>query len=91
MSTQEIVTSVVLSDSALWALESLSRQRYGKIAPILNWSISQELVKANFIKLPIHSGKTGNISVTAQGIAFLRTRVPVRSASPGRSEDGAAH
>jgi hypothetical protein len=34
--------SSTLTHAAIWALERLAQQRYGRDAPALNWSVEQE-------------------------------------------------
>jgi hypothetical protein len=59
-----------LTHAALYALERLAQQRYGRDAPALNWSIAQELVSAGFVTM---QGR-GAVSITCAGRDFLRAR-----------------
>jgi|SRR5580698_8116153 hypothetical protein len=61
---------ITLTHSATWALEVLSRQRYGRNPPALSWSISQELSRAGFVNNPIQGRRT--MSITPAGHEFLR-------------------
>jgi hypothetical protein len=61
---------ITLTHSATWALELLSRQRYGRNPPALSWSVSQELSRAGFVNIPIQGRRI--MSVTTAGHEFLR-------------------
>jgi hypothetical protein len=61
---------ITLSHSAIWALEVLSRQRYGRTPPTLSWSVTQELARAGFVNNPIQGRRI--MSITTAGQQFLR-------------------
>jgi hypothetical protein len=44
--------SNTLTHAAIWALERLAQQRYGRDAPTLNWSVAQELRKPGWYPSP---------------------------------------
>jgi hypothetical protein len=64
--------SSTLTHAAIWALERLAQQRYGRDAPALNWSVAQELRHAGFVSVPASGG--GAVSVTPAGQSYLRAR-----------------
>jgi hypothetical protein len=61
-----------LTHAAIWALERLAQQRYGRDAPELNWSVTQELRNAAFISVPTQG--RGGVSITRAGQDFMRVR-----------------
>ena len=61
---------ITLSHSATWALEVLSRPRYGRTHPALSWSVTQELTRAGFVNNPVQGRRT--MSITTAGQQFLR-------------------
>jgi ribosomal protein S19E (S16A) len=64
--------SGTLTHAAIWALERLAQQRYGRAAPALNWSVAQELRNAGFVSVPTQG--RGGVSITRSGQDFLRAR-----------------
>ena len=64
--------SSTLTHAAIWALERLAQQRYGRDAPALNRSVAQELRNAGFVSVPTHG--RGAVSITRAGQDFLRAR-----------------
>jgi hypothetical protein len=61
-----------LTHAAIWALERLAQQRYGRDAPTLNWSVAQELRNAGLVSVPANG--RGGVSITRAGQDFLRAR-----------------
>ncbi|WP_075645481.1 hypothetical protein [Caballeronia mineralivorans] len=61
--------SSAVTHSAVWALERLAHQRYGRDAPSLNWSVAQDLLKAGLVSVP-RPGR-GGVSITLAGQDFL--------------------
>jgi hypothetical protein len=61
-----------LSHPACRALERLADKRYGREAPALSWSITQELVDAGLVMVQ-GQGRNG-VSITRSGHDFLRRR-----------------
>jgi hypothetical protein len=64
--------SSTLTHAASWALERLARQRYGRDAPALNWSVAQELRNAGYVSVPANG--RGAVSITEAGQNYLRAR-----------------
>lgn len=64
-----------LTHAAIWALERLAQQRYGRDAPTLNWSVAQELRKAGLVSVPANG--RGGVSITRAGQDFLRARAEI--------------
>jgi hypothetical protein len=64
--------SSTLTHAAIWALERLAQQRYGRDAPSLNWSVAQELRNAGFVSVPTNG--RGAVSITQAGQNYLRAR-----------------
>jgi hypothetical protein len=64
--------SSTATHSAVWALERLAHQRYGRDAPSLSWSVAQELLKAGLVSVPRQA--RGGVSITRAGQDFLRAR-----------------
>ena len=64
--------SRTLTHAAIWALERLAQRRYGRDAPSLNWSVTQELRRAGFVSAATHG--RGTMSITQAGHDFLRAR-----------------
>jgi hypothetical protein len=67
--------SNTLTHAAIWALERLAQQRYGRDAPTLNWSVAQELRNAGLVSVPANG--RGGVSITRAGQDFLRARVEI--------------
>jgi hypothetical protein len=67
--------SNTLTHAAIWALERLAQQRYGRDAPTLNWSVAQELRIAGLVSVPANG--RGGVSITRAGQDFLRTRAQI--------------
>ncbi|BDC44979.1 hypothetical protein PTKU15_82760 [Paraburkholderia terrae] len=61
-----------LTHAAIWALERLAQQRYGRGAPALNWSVERELRNAGFVSIPTQG--RGSVTITRAGQEFLRAR-----------------
>ena len=61
-----------LTHAAIWALERLAQQRYGRDAPTLNWSVAQELRNAGLVSVPANG--RGGVSITPAGQNYLRAR-----------------
>jgi hypothetical protein len=70
---------ITLSHSATWALEVLSRPRYGRTPPALSWSVTQELTRAGFLNNPVQGRRI--MSITTAGQQFLRTHALRRAIS----------
>jgi hypothetical protein len=64
--------SGTLTHAAIWALERLAQQRYGRDAPALNWSVAHELRHAGFVSVPANG--RGAVSITQDGQNYLRAR-----------------
>jgi hypothetical protein len=64
--------SSTLTHAAIWALERLAQQRYGRDAPSLNWSVAQELRNAGFVSVPTNG--RGAVSITQAGQNYLSAR-----------------
>jgi hypothetical protein len=64
-----------LTHAAIWALERLAQQRYGRDAPTLNWSVAQELRNAGLVSVPANG--RGGVSITRAGQDFLRARAEI--------------
>jgi hypothetical protein len=64
--------SNILTHAAIWALERIAQQRYGRDAPALNWSVAQELRNAGFVSVPTQG--RGSVTITRAGQDFLRAR-----------------
>jgi hypothetical protein len=67
--------SNTLNHAAIWALERLAQQRYGRDAPTLNWSVAQELRNAGLVAVPANG--RGGVSITRAGQDFLRARAEI--------------
>ncbi|ALE58931.1 hypothetical protein P0D87_19305 [Paraburkholderia sp. RL17-368-BIF-A] len=67
--------SNTLTHAAIWALERLAQQRYGRDAPTLNWSVAQELRNAGLVSVPANG--RGGVSITQAGQDFLRARAEI--------------
>ncbi|SAL88023.1 hypothetical protein AWB68_08627 [Caballeronia choica] len=65
MTTGSDNESSTLTHAAIWALERLAQQRYGRDAPALNWSVTQELRNAGFVSVPAQG--RGGVSITRAG------------------------
>jgi hypothetical protein len=72
MTTGSDNESSTLTHAAIWALERLAQQRYGRDAPALNWSVAQELRNAGFVSSPTNA--RGAVSITQAGQNYLRAR-----------------
>ena len=70
---------ITISHSATWALEVLSRPRYGRTHPALSWSVTQELTRAGFVNNPVQGRRI--MSITAAGQQLLRTHALRRALS----------
>jgi len=66
-------SSATLSHEASWALAQLAQQRYGRDAPVLSWSIRQELIRAGFVSVPQAARNVATI--TPAGHHFLLVNV----------------
>lgn len=67
--------SNTLTHAAIWALERLARQRYGRDAPALDWSVAHELRNAGLVSVPANG--RGGVSITRAGQDFLRARAEI--------------
>jgi hypothetical protein len=72
MTTERDNPGRTLTHAAVWALERLAQQRYGRDAPALNWSVAQELRNAGFVSSPAN-GRSA-VSITQAGQNYLRAR-----------------
>ena len=72
MSVPSELQATTLTDAAIWALERLSQPRYGRDAPALGWSVTQELIRAGFVNTSANG--RGAVSVTESGRNFLLRR-----------------
>jgi len=70
---------ITLSHSATWALELLSKPRYGRTHPALSWSVTQELTRAGFVNNPLQGRRI--MSITTEGQRFLRAHALRRAIS----------
>ncbi|WP_144155302.1 hypothetical protein [Paraburkholderia sp. BCC1885] len=72
MTTERDIPGCTLTHAAVWALERLAQQRYGRDAPALIWSVAQELRNAGFVSSP--ASVRSAVSITPAGQNYLRAR-----------------